>query len=271
MPLTVVATYSMHTIKNVTYKPYFTPPDLHNLLKANPGKTGFALLSACTGTPDTVEYIEKCTAIDKMKNCLETQLGYVTVVVGKNVTKSHFISLFNELETLILPTCVSRVIFYHFGHGDDETIIVADGYFKRSHIMKCFQSIGSSLNVFKIFIFDSCRLVNNRTVEVVEGHKPWIPAGKYPHSMNTLVVCSTASNFKAYYDVKKGCGLMTLCFIKYAPTTNISLRELLVTVRSAVVDSTRHECLTQMLVYEDKLMGKCNLLAESQGIGKLSY
>ena len=244
--------------------------DIPKLLNCNKGKSGVAFLSACTGIPGREDYIENCTAIDRMKYCLETQLGYAVIVLeeNSNVTKSHIFSLLEQVKSLILPKSYSRVIFYHFGHGDDELIVVADGYIKRKDIINSFQSLNTS--VFKIFIFDSCRLVNDSRVEPLEICEQLIPAGAYPKSTNTLVVNSTESNLKAFYDVTSGCGLMTHFFTKLAPTRNESLRELLVSTRSAIFEIAQQQHFTQMLVYEDKLMGKCNLLGESQGIGRLA-
>ena len=252
--------------------PTFNTLDIPKLLKATPAKSGLAFLSACKGSSaGDDDCIENCTAISKMRKCLEKELGYVVITVGENVTKSDLISLIEQVRTLVLPKSFSRIIYYHFGHGDHESIKVADGFIKRSDIITCFQSLGGQeSNVFKIFIFDSCRVAEISS-ESIYSSKHWISGGQYPSSTNTLVIDATEWNFKAYYEVTSGCGLMTHFFTEFAPTRNESIWELLVSIRNAVVQQTQQEDLTQMLVYEDKLMGKCNLLAESQGTGKIVF
>ena len=206
-----------------------------------------------------------------MRYCLETQLGYVVIVVGENVSKSTLIHLMDYVKGLQLPTSFSRVIYYHFGHGDSEYIEVADGLIKRSDIISSFQSLGPQESLFKSFIFDCCRVAENKKSDVVESSQHWVSGGQFPSSSNTLVINATEYDFEAYYEVTSGCGLVTHFFTKFAPTKNESIWELLVSIRGTVVKLTKQSNLTQMLVYEDKLMGKCNLLAESQGIGKLIF
>ena len=62
---------------------------------------------------------------------------------------------------------------------------------------------------------------------------------------------------------------MTKFFTELAPTRNESLRDLLAVVRQKIAREMQLEMLktTQILVYEDKVMGIINLLAESQGTG----
>ena len=59
--------------------------------------------------------------------------------------------------------------------------------------------------------------------------------------------------------------LMTYHLTELASTRNESLSDLLVAVRKRMAKETQN--ITQILVYEDKLMGTVNLLAESQGTG----
>ena len=209
--------------------------DIQKLLDACTAKTGLAFLSACSGTPGAEDYVENSTAIENMKYCLETQLGYETVIVGENVTKSHLTSLLRQVETLSLPKNICRVLFYFFGHGNEEVVEVADGSIKRSDIISSFQSIcPSERDVFKIFMFDCCRLRGNTRSFLVASQDPWISRGHYPASTNTLVINAADVNFKAYYTVTNGCGLMTHFFTQLAPTMNDSLRELLVAIRGKI-------------------------------------
>lgn len=240
--------------------------DIPKILNACSNKEGLAFLSGCSGTPGTEDYIENCTAIERMKYCLETQLGYVTVVVGENVTRSNLISLLRQVEKLSLPINFNRVFFYFFGHGTKETIQVADGCINRSEIISGFQSIcPPERDVFRIFMFDCCRVRDTTTPKY---RNPWSSGGEYPDSTNTLVIYATEKDFKAYYGVTNGCGLMTYFFTELAPTMNDSIRELLAAIRVEIRSVARKNLVTQVLVYEDKLMGKCNLLAESHGEGR---
>ena len=238
--------------------------DIEKILNACSNKEGLAFLSGCSGTPGTEDYIENCTAIKRMKYCLETQLGYITVVVGENVNTSHLISLLRQVEKLSLPMNFNRVFFYFFGHGTEETIQVADGCIKRSEIISGFQSIcPPERDVFKIFMFDCCRVRDTTTLKY---SNPWFSGGEYPDSTNTLVINATEKDFKAYYG--NGCGLMTHFFTELAPTMNDSIRELFAAIRVKIYSVAKRNFVTQVLVYEDKLMGKCNLLAESHGEGR---
>lgn len=201
-----------------------------------------------------------------MKYCLETQLGYVTVVVGESVTTSHLISLLRQVEKLSLPINFNRVFFYFFGHGTEQTIQVADGCMNRGEIISGFQSIcPPERDVFKIIMFDCCRVRDTTTLKYCN---PWFSEGEYPDSTNTLVINATEKDFKAYYGVTNGCGLMTHFFTQLAPTMNDSIRELLAAIRVKIRRVAKKNSVTQVLVYEDKLMGKCNLLGESHGEGR---
>ena len=238
-----------------------------------------AFLCVCTGNQDSEDYIENCRAMEQMQDCFGKKLGYVTVQIGTNVTTGQLDSLLDQLEKFKLPENFSRVVFYFFGHGTDEQVKLADDFVERKYIISKFQLIcPPQSDVYKIFIFDSCRKANSVTTIAIKesckerslgGEQQWLSGGQYPDSTNTLVINSTDYNCKAYYDDElEGCGLMTHYFTKMAPTRNESLRDLLVAVRKIVVLKNG----SQMLVYEDKLMGKCNLLAESQGEGiKCTY
>ena len=243
-------------------------------MQANPEKFGIAFLCVSTGSPGSDEYIANCTALDKMKDCLGKKLGYLTFDVGTNITTSQLDSIISQVETLKLPPSYQRVIFYFFGHGNDESVKLADGYFPRQHIISKFQLIcPPESDVFKIFIFDSCRMVSGTTCEAVQesleqraltGGEAWKTRGQYPESTNTLVINATDFDSKAYYLTTNGCGLMTQFFTELAPIRNESFRDLLAAMRKEIAEQTT----AQILVYEDKLMGTVNLLAESQGIGK---
>ena len=240
-------------------------------MNANTGKRGLAFLCVCTGYKDSKDYIENCIAMKEMQDCLEKKLGYVTVPLGTNVTTYQLDSLLNQFGKFKLPESFDRVVFYFFGHGNDLLVKFANTFVERKYIISKFQSIcPPKSNVYKIFIFDSCRKVNGVTTVAVEetcqkqSLEQWQSEGQYPESTNTLVINSTDYNHKAYYTC--GCGLMTKFFTELAPTRNESLRDLLAAVRQKIFSVLPNG--NQVLVYEDKLMGKCNLLAESQGEGK---
>ena len=144
------------------------------------------------------------------------------------------------------------------------------------------------VELFKIFLFDSCRTANPLTTQPIQvrtrglagelgggSGQTWQSMHKYPSSTNTLVINATDFNCKAYYiDDKwvRGCGLVTLYFTELAPVMNASLSEVLTEVRKKVdtyieshPDNTQRCNGHQVLVYEDRLMGIVNLLAESTG------
>ena len=207
--------------------------------------------------------------MDRMQRCLETQLGYITVIVGTNVTRSRITSLMKQVKTLVLPDNICQVFFYFFGHGNEKSLDLADGDFDRSSIISGFQSIcPPEKDVFKIFMFDTCSVLEeDMPHSTANSTEHWIPGGKYPDSTNTLVINSAEMNCEALYSVADGCGLLTFYFAQFAPTTNDSIRELLVNIRCKINKVLKG--VFQLLVYEDKLMGKCNLLAESKGKGIL--
>ena len=256
--------------------------DIQVLVNANPHKAGIAILCV------SGNFITNCTASEKMKDCLGTKLGYLTISVGTNITTNQLDSLISQLAMLKLPESYNRVIFYFFGHGSDESLQFADGTIERQYIISKFQLISSTnVNLFKIFIFDSCRMVNGTTCEGIQessdcktsssyrvlAGESWKAKGQYPESVNTLVINATTCNNKAYYRDIDGCGLLTKYFTELAPTRNESLRDLLAVIRQKIAHETQMEMLktTQILVYEDKVMGIINLLAESQGTGEYLY
>ena len=274
--MTAYYRYKLHNIM------FHSPTDIVKLIKDNPQKKMIAFLCVCTGDRDKENYIEKCTAMEKMRDCFETKLGYLTIPVGENVTTTQLDDLINQIKVIgtnFIPNLFTRVLFYFFGHGTEDSIQLADGFYRRDVIIKSFQSIcpqdTADHDIYKIFIFDCCRVVINTTTEAVQvseeqrslggDEPPWTVRSKYPASTNTLVINATDCNCKAYYKVTNGCGLMTYFFSQLAPKRNESLGDLLVAVRREIVI----QCSSgQMLVYEDKLMGTCNLLAESCGTSK---
>ena len=256
--------------------------DLQALVDANQHKTGIAFLCICTGDPNKEDFIANCTALEKMENCLGTKLGYLTTSVGTNMTTSQSDSLVSQVPMLGLPESYNRVVFYFLGHGNDDSLQFADGFVERQHIISTFQLISpTNENLFKIFIFDSCRMVDVTTCEAIQESsdyraltgESWEAIGRYPESVNTLVINATTCNSRAYYSAIDGCGLLTNFFTELAPTRNESLRDLLAVIRQKIARKTQMDTLntTQILVYEDKVMGFINLLAESQGTGIYSY
>ena len=191
------------------------------------------------------------------------------------MTTAHITSLVEQVETLVLPDNICRVFFYFFGHGNEKLLKLADGYIDRKIIISGFQSIcPPEKDVFKMFMFDTCSvpekdMPHSTANSTANSTEHWIPGGKYPDSTNTLVINAAAKNCEAFYFVTHGCGLLTSYFAQFAPTTNDSIRELLVKTRCKIRDVLKKKDRFQMLVYEDILMGKCNLLAESKGEGIL--
>ena len=256
--------------------------DIQALANANPHKAGIAFLCVSTGDPCSRDFIANCTALEKMEDCLGTKLGYLTISVGTNMTTSQLDSLISQLAMLKLPEKYKRVIAYFFGHGNDDSLQFADGFVEREHIISKFQLISpTNANVFNIFIFDSCRMVNGTTCKGIQessdckalAGESWEAKGQYPESVNTLVINATTCNNKAYYRESDGCGFLTKFFTELAPTRNESLRDLLAVIRQKIAHETQMETLKtiQILVYEDKVMGIINLLAESQGTGIRRY
>ena len=185
------------------------------------------------------------------------------------MTTAHITSLVEQVETLVLPDNICRVFFYFFGHGNEKSLKLADGYIDRNYIISSFQSIcPPEKDVYKMFMFDTCHsLEQRRPPPTAKSTECLVHGGKYPASTNTLVINATEMNCEALYSVTSGCGLLTHFFAILAPTTNDSLRELLVEIRCKIRDLLKRTNLFQLLVYEDKLMGRCNLLVESQGEG----
>ena len=256
----------------------------------NKQKTGICILCACTNAWCAKERIEPCDAVERMRKCFEDHLGYLVIQVGTNITSKHLDEVLQELSEVQLPRSYRRVFFYYFGHGTEESLCLADKNVERKHIISRLQSMCPShpVELFKIFLFDSCRSaspltahpIQVRTRGIVGGlgggsGQAWQTKDKYPSSTNTLVINATDFNCKAYYiDDKQvhGCGLVTLYFTELAPKVNASLSEVLTEVRKMVdtyieshPDDVQQCNGHQVLVYEDRLMGIVNLLAESTG------
>lgn len=234
-----------------------------DILNSHEKRNGLAILCVSPGTPGHPSYINNCTAMGKMKTCLKRQLGYTTICVGENnvnVTVHEMASLLAQIRSLTLPKHYTRVIFYYFGHAKEDKLTLADGEFDKGEIIKCLQAISLSENVFKILMFDCCRVMGEDVANSDVGY------GQYPDSVNTLVINATQKDCEAFYYVATGCGLMTHYFVELAPKRNFSLADLLNEIRLNIVDIVQEP--NSMLVYEHKLMGRCNLLAESQGESK---
>ena len=191
-----------------------------------------------------------------------------------NVNTFQLDSLVSQIENVSLPESYCRVLFYFFGHGNEESVKLADEYVERQYIISKLQVLSPpDSNIYTIFVFDSCRKVDEPTCVALQessyfkalAGEAWKSKGQYPDSSNTLVINATNFNCKAYYRVTDGCGLMTYHLTELASTRNESLSDLLVAVRKRMAKETQN--ITQILVYEDKLMGTVNLLAESQGTG----
>lgn len=263
-----------------------------------PHKRGICFLCACTNAWSTSENIEPSDAVERMRKCFEDKLGYVVIEIGTTITSQHLDKVLKELSEIQLPHSYHRVFFYYFGHGTEKALCLADKNVERKHIIAQLQSMRSShpVELFKIFLFDSCRTISPLTTHSIQvckrgtagelggggGGQTWLTKWKYPSSSNTLVINATDFSCKAYYidDAQvHGCGLVTLYFTDLAPVMNASLSEVLTEVRKKVDTYikthpddvqrlTGDQYAPQVLVYEDRLMGCVNLLAESTGNGK---
>ena len=242
------------------------------------GKAGIAFICVSAGCPDSKDYIADCIAGDKMEECLGTKLGYHTIHV-KNMTSEDLDDLLCQIEQSTLPASYRRAIFYFFGHGNATSVRMADGaYIERCHIAKTFHSIcPPDSDVTKTIIFESCRLEGGVTCRAVQetSIKPLTVSdcskagGPYPVLKNTLIIDATNFDNEAHY--RNGCGLFTRHFTELAPTLNVSLYELLLKVRKAVIDETPPDRVhkEQLLDFKDMLIRSVCLLAESQGTGEL--
>ena len=247
------------------------------------------IAGVCTSTlePGREDHIAKCTAGEKMTQCLGTEFGHDVINSTLNMSSQ-------ELDRLILeigqkqrnhPIGYNKAILYLFCHGDAHSVKLADGFVERQYIVKKFQSQFPS-EVIKIIIFDCCRLESSPTCVAIEEqnqdttnstnlgnlsiHDCSKEDGCYPVSNNMIVIEATDYNRKAFYTENNGCGLFTECFTKLAPTLNVSLAELLVEVRNKVYKQAHSEGEEQCLMYKERLFDTIYLLAESCGIGKFS-
>ena len=186
----------------------------------------------------------------------------------------------------------------------NKELCLTNGNLPRSEIVLELQKIDKSL--CKILLLDSCRReekvassVRDDTTVVMpvqatkscdtksqqvignlRGGSEWEDMGKFPLSVNTLVIYSTDEYGEAFYPTSekhkdmKGCGLVTYFFTKLASTLNLPLPAVLVEVRQKVdafitENATyRRICNPQVLVFDDRLMKNINLLAESKGKGE---
>ena len=244
--------------------------DIQEQVRKNPNKSGIAIICVSTGYPDSKDFIANCTAMEKLRICFKEKFGYLTIQLGMNATSHQLNLTLDQVERLELPESYCRVVFYFFGHGNENSVKFADRFVKREYIVSKFQAIcpNEDSNVYKIFFFDSCR-TETRYHEALAGGES---EGQYPASKNTIVINATERNCNAFYLVEKGCGLMTHFFAELAPTRNESLYVLLVAVRKEIYDFEKSignpQDKHQMLAYNDNLMGVVNFLAESRGDGK---
>ena len=120
---------------------FHSPTDIVKVIKDNPQKKMIAFLCVCTGDRDKENYIEYCTAMEKMRDCFETKLGYLTIPVGENVTTTQLDDLINQIKVIgtnFIPNHFTRVLFYFFGHGTEDSIQLADDFYPRDVISSQF-------------------------------------------------------------------------------------------------------------------------------------
>lgn len=255
-------------------------------------KAGLCIICSCTNPPN-LEPIPNCTAPDRMVQCFGTELGYVTHIIGPNMSSHDLNNLLQALSELSIPDDCSkdfRFLLSFFGHGNEKEICLSDGNFKRSSIIVELQKMSRAL--FKIILFDSCRTESpsvkmSRPIQETQmfggmpaGKTQWESKSYYPHAecVNTLVIYATDFNCKAYYTTVDGCGLVTHFFTTLASSSNRSLPVVLENVRKEVdkiIKDHEPEITSlagnsppfQVLIYEDRLMGDVNFLAESKGNG----
>ena len=265
---------------------------MQDQLNRNTHKAGLCVICSCN-RPRYAEPIENCTAPEKMNTCFGLKLGYSTIEVEPNLSKQTLFRLLRDLSGLKIPKSCGkdfRLLFYFFGHGNEREICLADCNVERSQIISELQRMDPVL--FKIVLFDSCRSENDEEVNEVEpiqetvaclpGKSQWENEDHYPYAkcVNTLVIHSTDYRCKAYYidgdkdPEMKGCGLVTHYFTTLAPQLNEPLSAVLAEVRKKVDTFIRERAIhqtnsypPQVLIYEDRLMGNVNLLAESKGTG----
>ena len=236
-----------------------------------------------------------------MYDCFSEKLGYLVVKEETNVSSHQLKQTLAEVEKLIFPKSYCRVFFYFFGHGNYTSIFLKDWFYTRADIIESVQKISSS-DILTIFFFDCCRTItghsphtqeqdqNASSTFVLELGVDQNGSGKdFTQNPNTCIINATVSNSRAYYiehleenemTKKEGnrCGLATFFFTKLAPMCNESLPNLLMNVRSEVVEYIKKvdpDNITgsegshpkQLVDYNDLLMKKVNFLAESTGTG----
>ena len=225
--------------------------------------------------------IEPSDAEIRIRECFEDKLGYLVIPVGQvgtPITSTVLDKVLQEFSDVQLPESYQRVFFYYFGHGNEDLIVLDDKIVECNYIIHKIYKSTSQQNdtsehttcndMFYIFLFDSCRTSNNLTTF----ERQW----KSMDLVNTFVIKAADYGSQAYFanDPSKqvqGCGLVTLYLTELAPMLNMSLNDLLKNVRVKVhkyVQEHPHCEHPQVLVFEDRLMGHVNLLAESAGSGK---
>ena len=282
----------------------FVGTPLQEQLNRNAHKAGLCVICSCT-RPKYGEPIENCTAPERMNTCFGTKLGYSVIKVDSNLSTHILEKLLYDLSRLKIPlSCCKefRFLFYFLGHGTAKEVCLSDGNFKRSHIIEELRKV--SRDMFKIALLDSCRHEDTsptqkeapgydlevtmsepiqETVSSMKGRSPWDDHKDHPHAkyVNTLVINTTNFRSKAYYmdsdefPEMKGCGLVTHFFTTLAPKMNQPIMAVLAEVRKEVDEFIKKKqqhfssLPSQVLVYEDLLMGNVNLLAESKGNGKI--
>ena len=269
-------------------------------------KAGLCIVSSCT-KPQDGELIQCSTSPQKMALCFEEKLGYSLYEVKDLSILHLEKLLNDLGNIQIPSTCNKgfRFFFFFFGHGTANEICLSDGNIEKSVIISQLQKIHK--DKFKIVFFDSCQTVPQdesssvpdsvpslcdlevtmeKPIQVVgslPGHSQCVDVMQLPFAnrANTLVICTTDFRGSAYYCVAdrvdhpemKGSGLATYFFTLLAPTINQPLSAVLAEVRKEVDAFLKKESckdptlMPQLLVYDHRLMGSVNLLAESKGTG----
>lgn len=239
-----------------------------DLVSQYPNKSGICIAVCCTKPLHGPE-IQESKSLDCMKKCIEDDLGYVFATPNPNSDTQELRTILRSIKSTRFPESYRWILFYFFGHGNEESIRLRDGDVKRSEIIEELKGIHQD-DLAKIVWFECCRLVTN--VSQSQGTRGC------EDTDNFLIINATAFNHRAFY-IENDCRILTKYFTEKVTQLNAPLCVVMGEVRKAIhkdcpnyeVQIPGGEKKIHMPNCEDHVIGSINFLAHSTGKCKCRF
>ena len=175
---------------------------------------------------------------------MEDDLGYLFAeVTTSDITQQELKSFLKDFARTTFPASYRWILFYYFGHGNEESIHLSNGDMKRVEIIISLKSMRQK-ELTKIVWFECCRLANS-------DHSP--------SSRVSEDICRAPAKQN-----QKSCGILTKYFTEIVTKLNAPLCVVMGKVNEAIYKTYKKEEI-HIPTCEDHVIGVIYLLADSTG------